>query len=235
MFKFVPLLAALLLALSTVGCSSFSELHYFKSETNAGGTPNYFRLSVQGVTLLSNSRYTSGYFDESVVDQYFNEIPQPSRGTIKPIGATKTDDTAKKEGEAGNSATASTGEEREPTLVMLLSSNSDDIANQLGALTQSEEFTNSIATLMGASRFEKAYESERSLANDRVRAKSLALTGDQLIAGLPSDAPHIVASGNALAFINAIAADLGAGPFADLSTAKTWLDSNRSRLVMENR
>src|SRR4051794_298126 len=75
----------MLTAISLAGCASvFDEKHFFKSKAvDAQGQPvNYYRVEVKGTTMLSSSRYISGYFDESAVDRYFNECSQPACGQL---------------------------------------------------------------------------------------------------------------------------------------------------------
>src|SRR5690348_14797035 len=80
-----PLMLLVITFVSCGGCASgFEETHYFRSKTrDARGIPvNYFRLQVTGGTMLSSSRYVSGYFDEAALDTYFNEFSQPDKGQI---------------------------------------------------------------------------------------------------------------------------------------------------------
>jgi hypothetical protein len=231
----------LVLVVATAGCaSSFHETHFFKYASERGGISNYFRLTVSGQTMLCSARYISGYFEEDIVNQYFNEIGQPDKGRLIPVGQSpKTEGTrnteAKGEGTPTTSAKA-LQELKSPALVLLLSSNSDDIANQLGALAQSEEFTASLARLMASSRFEAANEAERRLRNDQARGRLVATLGDQLLMTLPDKPTADEVKNRVLEFVNHLGADLGAPvPFNNLKEAADWLGHNRSRLRQETR
>lgn len=235
------ILFPLLLAFSVTGCiTNFRETHFFKSENQSGEIPNFFRIRVAGSTGLSSARYLSGYFQEDVVNEYFNEIGQPDKARLVPVGQSPKTDETKSNNNKGNvpttSSPTSTEQLKSPVLVLLLSSNSDDIANQLGALAQSQEFTASLARLLASSRFEAADQSERRLRNDQARGRVDATLGDQLITGIPDKPSPQEVKTRLLEFVNQLAADLGAqGPFKTLDDAATWLSSNRNRLRQENR
>src|SRR4051812_43439148 len=84
----LPAIAAFVTAAAMItagGCaSSFEESHFFKSVDADGKAVNYYRVKVDGGTFLSSSRYVSGYYDETVLDAYFNTMTQPKNGAIKP-------------------------------------------------------------------------------------------------------------------------------------------------------
>lgn len=229
------------LTLTTFGCTtSFRETHLFKSESQAGETPNFFRITVSGSTGLSSARYLSGYFDEDIVNQYFNEIGQPDKARLIPVGqAPKTGDAKSSDGKSDAlAATPSTSPQqlKSPTLVLLLSSNSDDISNQLGALAQSQEFTASLARLVASSRFDAADQSESRLRADQSRGRMDATLGDQLIAGMPVKPTPQEVNTRLLEFVNQLGADLGApSPFPNLDQAAVWLSDNRARLRKEGK
>jgi hypothetical protein len=232
------MLVAIVLAVATVNCtSSFRETHFFKSQSQPGGIPNFFRLTVKGETWFSSSRYISGYFDEDIVNQYFNEIGQPAKGQLIPVGQSKEIKSVNGKGNESPQISSKPPEGlKSPALVLLLSSNSDDIANQIGALAQSQEFTSSLARLMAAPRFEAADEAERLLRNDQTLGHALVTLGDQLVTGLPDKASASEVKTNMLQFVNQLGADLGAaGPFQKLEDAATWLDEHRGRLRKETR
>ena len=232
------MLLAVVLAVVTVSCtSSFRETHFFKSQSEPGGIPNFFRLTVKGETWFSSSRYISGYFDEDIVNQYFNEIGQPAKGQLIPVGQSKEIKSGDGKGnESPQISSKPTEGLKNPALVLLLSSNSDDIANQIGALAQSQEFTSSLARLIASPRFEAADEAERRLRNDQARGHVLVALGDQLVTGLPEKATSSEVGTNMLQFVNQLAADLGApAPFNNLNAAAAWLNENRARLRKEDR
>ncbi len=97
----------LLLAVVTAGCvSGFGETHFFRSESQRDGIPNYFRLTVSGYTVLCSSRYISGLFEEDIINQYFNEIGQPEGGRLIPLGQkSKTEETKSSDGKLSDRGT----------------------------------------------------------------------------------------------------------------------------------
>lgn len=227
----------IVLALAASGCASgFHETHFFRSEGLFDGIPNYFRLTICGQTVLSSSRYISGYFDEDVINEYFNEIGQPQKGRLIPVAQPPKTDGAKP-GEGKPDAAAKPAQEmKNPALILLLSSNSDDIANQIGALAQSQEFTASLAGLMAAPRYEAADKAESRLRMDQARGRTLVALGDKLIKEMSDTPTAVEAETRLLQFVNQLLSDLGApAPFKTLDEAYTWLTNNRPRLRQENR
>lgn len=70
-------------------CATIRETHYFKDKIDANAdlninssVSNYYKVHIRGWAFLSSSRYVSGYFDEDVVNEYFNEIKQPNNGKL---------------------------------------------------------------------------------------------------------------------------------------------------------
>ena len=101
-------------------CQSARELHYFKSGDN------YYRLQINEKSIASKSRYLSGYFDEAAVDKYFSEMGQP--------------DSAKVVEWISN-------QNKNAQLVMILSTNSNSVAEQIGNLASNEELLETIAMM----------------------------------------------------------------------------------------
>src|SRR5262245_27858432 len=81
------LAASCVLAAALAACSSFGETHYFKAVDENGVARNYYRMNVSGYARLSSSRYLSGYYNDDVVDAYFNEVSQPKGGALGVSGA----------------------------------------------------------------------------------------------------------------------------------------------------
>lgn len=228
------LLATTLLA--SAGChTNFGETHYFRSRpADANGDPsaaNYYRITVRGDTLISSSRYLSAYFDPSAVDLYFNEIKQPPDAAIVP----RTDETRKPSDEKAESATE-TAKSLSPTLdnkdlVLILSTNSEDIANQIGALAANQQFAASLGGLLARSDFAATADAE---AQSGLNRQSMLDTLNFGKNALPADAVPAKADVDArmLQLLNRLAFDLDyAGPFKDLAAAKDWFAQHRSRLL----
>ncbi|WP_250486978.1 hypothetical protein [Caballeronia sp. GaOx3] len=216
-------------------CSSFQETHFFRSDTQQGSPPNYFRLVVSGHTGLSSARYISGYFDEEIVNQYFNEIGQPDKGKLIPLGSVPSGpgpaSDANTAGKPKDNKGADAQNVNDPTLVMLLSTNSDEIAAQLGALTQSQQFTTALTSLFARSRFSNAGAAGRQLQESQAQGQALAQLGDSLIGGL-SDKPTLEETkANMLAYVNQLSAAFNAAPFDSLEKANEWYSKTRSKLM----
>ncbi|PVV50407.1 hypothetical protein DD829_22345 [Chryseobacterium sp. HMWF035] len=112
-----------------ISCSTFNEVHYFKDGNKSNQIPNYYKVNVYGHTFLSSSRYMSGYFDKNAINLYFNEIKQPENAKF--LNFNKADSI-----ESGNE------------LVLLLSSNSKAISNNLGMLSKNQTVLNSIGFIL---------------------------------------------------------------------------------------
>jgi hypothetical protein len=212
--------------LLTCGCtSSFHETHYFKSKVVGSGIPNYYRLTVDGNTAISSSRYVSGYFDEDTINTYFNEYTQPAGGAILP--------TPKNTGSAAEPVNEGLKGQK---LIMILSSNSDEIATQIGALAASKQFTASLAGLIARDQYTNADAAESRLTIETVRAKTTASLASQLISNLPDNSPKADADSQLLGFLNSLTSDLGYDTaFSDLETAAQWLNFNRARILRGER
>lgn len=221
----LPVVAAL------AGCSTFSEQHFFKSIDSKRQAINYYRLRVSGATGLSSSRYLSGYFDEAAVDTYFNEIVQPANATVFP----KRDD-------AATAAVPAPGAERivpisggddGRVLVLILSSNADEIANQIGAFAENREMTATLGRLLNRDKIEASANAADSLADEKSRGQTIVALGAEMTTSITKEgvAKDTVAQ-NVLGFLNAFAREFGqTAPFKDLTEARKWLNDNRGRIA----
>jgi hypothetical protein len=208
--------------------ASFSERHYFASrDTETGEITNYYRITVGGSTLGGDARYVSGYFDAGAVEAYFGEFAQPDKATF----LDHEDDPEQKEsGDAKLEPVDPSKRGRQ--LVMLMSSNSDAVAESLGAIAQSEELTESIATLVARDTLVAARDAAAASAAQRSRFAYITALGTQAFRSLrPSDdaegeppSPAAVRV-RLLPVINAFARELGAAEdFATFAEAKVWVD-----------
>ncbi|MBK8505286.1 MAG: hypothetical protein IPL46_25665 [Saprospiraceae bacterium] len=125
-------LLVLIVGVMLISCQSGRELHYFKEG------PNYYRLKINEYAFLSRSRYVSGYFDEVAVDRSFGEIYRADSITFisepSPVKADSSSENALKRDESAK-------------LVMILSTNSDVVAEQIGSLAKNEETLELMARL----------------------------------------------------------------------------------------
>lgn len=204
------------------GCSEFKEVHYFKDE--APSIPNYYRLKVKGWTLFTSSRYTSGYFDEKAVNEYFSETQLTSKGLSK--------------GKTNNSGDTQAVQPIDTTLkgkklVMILSSHSDAVASQIGSYVENENTMNAIALLVNRGQYQELVQAELSTELENVRNRVLLDKGDLLIDGIDPDFTTAeVASAQMLEYVNALAQYLGRSePFTNLSEARIWFNYNRGHLI----
>jgi hypothetical protein len=146
-----------------ISCSTFKETHYFKDSLEP--VANYYRVDVSGYSLFSSSRYVSGYYDRIAIQEYFGEIAQPDKGRIMPAAANGASDQNKE-------------------LVLLLSSNSDAIANGFSNLVKNKNTINSIALLANKQKIETsaAVATERLVLENKINLFKMRID-----ANLPKD------------------------------------------------
>jgi hypothetical protein len=246
--------------------SGFEERHYFKFSTAGSEIPNYYRLKVEGCSFISSSRYLSGYFDEDTINTYFNEFAQPTGGALVPPSRspetnekagnqnapnadkknTPADDQKKQNGKDKNKQPAVdlkapslqplAANLQGKNLVMILSSNSEDVANQISALASSKQFTASLAGILARDQYTAADSAENRLVIEKSRAKTTSELAKQVSAGLDKDKTVEETEDILIGLINALASDLGyEGAFTNLKDAEQWLRFSRSRLLRGDR
>lgn len=215
MTRHIPYVAILL---CFSGCmSGFSETHFFKSEDAYGNPINYYKLSVSGRNFLSSTRYLSGYFDEKAVDAYFNQFTQSDKGLF--VGTITTE---------GSNVRPIDDALAGRKLVLLLSSNSDAIAQQIGQFSNNQAVMSDLTRIIYRDHIKDAQSAKTSADFQQIRGKALADIGDRVIGGLPDDADQATAEANLLFYANRLAAEFDNSiPFKSLDEAKTWLDYNR--------
>ncbi len=207
------------------GCAtSFHERHYFKS-TDAQGNPiNYYRLTVDGDNFLSSARYLSGYFDEKAVDAYFSQITQPENATFED-----------KVSQDGSTVQPLSEELKGRKLVLLLSSNSDAIAQQIGQFANNQAVMADLTRLMYRDRITDAQEARTSADLQQARGKALIAIGDRVLTQMPATASEATVKANILFYVNRLSAEFGnTTPLQSLDEAKTWLEYNRVRIQEGN-
>jgi hypothetical protein len=117
-------------------------------------------------------------------------------------------------------------------LILLLSSNADAIAEQLGALAESKETLAAVTALANKGKLDSANSAKASVDEARVQGGQLQSLGDQFIAGLPDDADRATAEQKLLAYLNVIAQEFGNDqPFASLDDASKWINAKRAVLI----
>jgi hypothetical protein len=223
---------ALLGGLFAGGCASgISETHFFRSNAvdGKGLALNYYRIHVSGGTMLSSSRYLSGYFDEKALDTYFNEFSQPANGAITPAPTTNPSVPAPAAGGVQPLDPSGAGKK----LLLILSSNSDDIASQIGTLAQSDALSADLVHLFGASSLNASKTSVATQQRDQVVASSIVQTATLDLSKLDATAPPAAdTSASMLAIANQLAGYLGARQqFNTLDDVNTWLRANGAAAI----
>ena len=166
--------------------SAFREHHFFASKDPTTGEPvNYYRLEVYGSTDLSSSRYLSGYFDPDAVASYFGEISAsaddqkfPTAAQNAASGATQTTKSATTPQPVQDANLTSVDPRKQGRqLVMLLSSNSEAIADELGELASSKDLAVSIAAFAASSRSNQSQEAALATSAERSDAGRIMAFG----------------------------------------------------------
>ncbi|MEN1706433.1 MAG: hypothetical protein AAGJ54_13095 [Planctomycetota bacterium] len=216
--------AVTLITLSGCGSGKISERYHFPGVRD-GEVVNYYRVDVEGRVEGTQLRYVSGFFDEDALNRYFNTFSQADNGTLISYN----------DPEPNPEVSVAAGEERDPDpqklnrkLVMLLSQNSEVVADEIGGLAQSEAFATVVSRLIFADEI-AAVETEKLEAEryDELLGRLKAQAGevaDRLPGAAEPDA-------ELLNFLNSVGAVLGSPPFRTINEARTWFNSNRSQLL----
>jgi len=206
-------------SLICAGCATrFGETHYFKSIDEAGEPINYFRLKVGGGVFLSSARYVSGFYDERALDLYFGEsISQPEGGKIP---------------KAPGAELVSLGPNEGGKFLMILSSNSDAIAGQIGQLAENQEIATTLARLIRRDAILGAGGAQMDLSLEKARGRIAAQLGDSLIMNVDADqVSEDELEARVLQYTNVLAQALGAKQtFENLAALELWVNQQRSTL-----
>lgn len=204
---------------SICGCATrFGETHYFKSVNVAGESINYFQLNVKGGVFLSSARYVSGFYDERALDLYFGEsISQPNDGKIS---------------KAPGAEVVSLGADDGGKFLMILSSNSDAIAGQIGQMADNQELATSLARLIRRDAILQEGSAQIDLSLQKARGNVAAQLGDSLISNVDaSRASMDELEARVLQYVNVLAHGLGENQtFKDFSDLEVWVNQQRSTL-----
>lgn len=217
------LLVLVLSGLLLLGCTRFDERHYFTSETKQGDqrATNYFRVRVRGGAALSSARYVAGYYDERAVDLFFNEMKTAgsssklfhegqkdpgSNEVIRPLSP-KTEDGA---------------------FVMILSTNSQAVANTIGNFAESNVVAEAITNLVNRGKLTEIRRAESELSVKQNRAKGVAGRIQGLLARLPANGNRAETREAYLRVLNVIAETYGARQnFTTVNEAAQWFATAR--------
>lgn len=256
-WKYISVCLSCALLLSTTACvSTFGETRYFRVVDASGKAANYYRIDICGSCFLSSSKYQSGLFNEQGVDAYFGQYTQPST-PLQPADATKSVSELKPapgsvaDGKlaAGNGTTGTTTTAK-PTgsqaqsitdtsldgskLVLLFSSNSDDIASQIGTFGQSDDFTTDLAAVFGKQTTEVQSKAQLQLRQQQAACAEVVAQGNDTVGSLSKDSDAATAKKQALAFANILAGYLGSTEtFDTLEKAQAWVQKNGVQVLKE--
>lgn len=196
----------LILILSLMSCQTGKELHYFKE------SGNFYRLKVTEGAFLSSSRFLSGYFDEKAVESFFDEIK-------------RTDSTASLKSHAINIDLKCPSNEK-GKLVMILSTQSDMVAANIGAIARSEMTFELIARLANKDLINENEELSESIEDVAQSKQYVIEIGSRTIMGIssPTEFRNRKTVENALLdFVNETALRMGAARrFTNLNEAEIW-------------
>ncbi len=205
MKKQQTLLVILFILLS--GCQAVKEVHYFKSGEN------YYRLNVKSRAFASKSRYIAGYFDESAVNNYFSELSQSDSICFIHKSSTVNGKT--------ESQSLENNDNRE--LVMILSTNSDVVSEQIGNLAQNEQTLEVLARLANKEKIQENKMLNIELTEVIDKNKAIVETGKTYINSLPDN--DTVSAQLLLNYLNYISAIRGYNQyFETIGDAVEWLN-----------
>jgi hypothetical protein len=232
----MKLLPAIVLSLgalaSNVGCGTVRETHYFRSQSPSSAFPNYYRVQITADAGATKVRYLSGYFDEKAVEQYFAEFAQPERFPMP--GEAKAHSGDGPEPANGNNLQPIDPKLDERSLVLILSTNVDDVAAQMGALAENIQVQSALTGIVNKEELAAARQQAAELDTDRKQARELHYIATAVSSKLAAGAADAEKNAEVLRLVNELARYLGSNEhFTDLDKAKAWLDANHSRIIEE--
>ena len=230
-----PAAGRCLLWLSAVLLAACSSAHvrerYYIPGTRDGAVQNFYRVDIEGEVVGTELRYLSGFFDEDALDRYFNTFTQPEGGALFTVDTVNNEELEKR-------APATETRDADPRglgrkLVLIMSQNSEAIADQIGAISQSEGF----ATVVGRLVFKEQLAEIEAARVDSTRLVQMAegskVLASDLATRLTTSSPPDSQSTKQqlLIFVNQVAGNLGAPRFLTWAKAQQWLQENQSRLT----
>lgn len=172
---------------------------------------NVFKVKIDGYSMMSDARYTSDYFDQSALNNYFGTFSQDKAKLPNPSGTT-TVGLGKDAGKSGD-------------LVMLLSSNASAFTQAVGALANSEAAAKDLVRLARKDVYQPASDAQgeaaKSAAATKAKSKQIVTEGERLIEPIKPEDNKADAIAKVLAFANQIAAASGRKPFNDVAALNT--------------
>lgn len=191
-------------------CQVVREVHYFRSGDN------YYRLAVSARAFASKSRYIAGYFDENAVDNYFSELTK--KDTVNYF--------YKSANGKGEKDSKSLEINPNSKLVMILSTNSDAVSDQIGNLAQNDQTLEILARLANKDKINENSDLNTKITSILSENKAILTTGDLFINSIED---HDVKSQNViLNYLNFISTIKKLNfNFNSVNDAYEWLGKNK--------
>lgn len=213
------------------GCTAtVHESHYFAAyRNNADGAREpvqFYRLTVNGNSQFSNTRYLTGYFDERAISLFFNEIKAPDKQKLF--------------NDAGSEPGAPSGVKLTPlsptvengTFVMIMSTNADAVASTIGSFAESQVVADAITRMLNRDQVRAKGQSDARLAVQKVEGTALGSQVENQITAAGSAVSGTDAAASYLRALTTLARSLGYGgpDFGKLDEARVWFGLESSRL-----
>lgn len=213
------------------GCvATIQENHYFAAykDTEAKKEPEpvqFYRLSVNGQSWFSNTRYLTGYYDERAISLFFNEIKSPPNQRL-------FDDNTTLPGAApGTKLAALSPTPENGAFVLIMSTNADAIASSIGSFAESQVMADALTRLVNKDRFKVKSQSDAKVAVQKAQGQALfiRLTSQTSAARTATKGLDAVVSYRRA--LTALAQGLGYnGPeFESIDKAREWFALEASR------
>ncbi len=225
MRKTVTRLWMLMAYVSMVGCT-FCETHYLRSTVANGDPVNYYKLDVSGFTLFSSSRYLAGYFDESAVNTYFNEYTQPAGAHFDGTTPASGDASAPNQSKVSSIDPNLTGK----SLVLILSTNSDAMAEGIGTIAKSDEIGAILNGMVTKSRTQEQQKAAADLKYGTSRGNVLGTEGDKMVTALDGGTDQSATQAALTTYAGRLANFIGGGhpTFKTIKDVQTWIDQHKT-------
>lgn len=221
---------AALAALALAGCGArIHEKHYFAAfATDSDGVRQpvqFYRLTVDGSTQFSNTRYLTGYFDERAVTLFFNEITAPPRQRL-------FDDklVLPGAGEGTRLAPLSPAPDN-AAFVLIMSTNADAVAGTIGSFAESQVVADALTGLLNRDRIKAKGQSDARVAVQRAEATALVTQVRAQMQAASAAGTGAAAAQAYLGALTVLARGLGytGSEFATVDLARSWFVLEASR------
>lgn len=210
------------LALILCGCAAtVRENHFFaayRTTTGANREPvQFYRISVDGSSYFSSTRYLTGYFDERAVSLFFNELKSSNATNSRKLFS---DEVVAAETKITPLA---------PTLpngafVLIMSNNVDAVANTIGSFAESQIVADALTQALNRQRVIDKNRSDALLTVDKTKATAMVTQLNSQATAATNAARGDTAAASYLQALSTLARNLGyTGPqFASLDRAGEW-------------